>query len=86
MINDERNNIEEFDREVDRDNLLYEFKGKTEDIDFNKYISSIDVMNGIRDADISLTNAVLNQNNVLSEKAEISVGNPKHKSKKINLY
>ena len=42
-------------------------------------------MNGIRDGDISLTIAVLNQNHLSKEKAEISVVNRKHKSKKINL-
>ena len=34
-------------------------------------------MNGIRDGDISLTIAVLNQNNLSNENAEIRVGNPK---------
>ena len=82
MVNEERDNIEELDREVDRENLLYEFKGKTEDIDFSKYISSIDMMIGIRDGGISITNVILNQNSLSNEKAEISVGNPKDKSKK----
>ena len=82
MVNEERDNIEELDKKIDRDSLLYEFKGKTKDIDFSKYISSIDMMNDKRDGDISLTIAVLNQNNLSNEKVEISVGNPKHKSKK----
>ena len=82
MVNEERDNIEELDKKVDRDSLLYEFKGKTKDIDFSKYISSIDMMNDKRDGDIGLTIAVLNQNNLSNEKVEISVGNPKHKSKK----
>ena len=88
MVNKERDNIEEFDREVDRNNLLYEFKGKTNEIDFSEYISSIDMMKSIRDGDISLTIAVLNKNNFLNEKAEISVGNPKFlntSQKKVNL-
>ena len=82
MVNEERDNIEELNKKVDRDNLLYEFKGKTNETDFSKYISSIDMMNSIRDGDISLTIAVLNQNNLSKEKAEVSAGNPKHKSKK----
>ena len=85
MVNEEKDDIEELDKKVDRDNLLYEFKGKTKEIDFSKYISSIDMMNGIRDGDISLTIAVLNQNGLSNEKAEISVGNPKHNFKKISL-
>ena len=32
MVNEERDNIEELDREVDRENLLYEFKGKKQKI------------------------------------------------------
>ena len=69
-------------KKVDRYNSLYEFKGKTDDIDFSKYISSIDIMNGIRDGDISLTISVLNQNNLSKEKAKINMRNPRHKSKK----
>ena len=36
MVNEERDNIEELDKKVDRNNLLYEFKGKAKDIDFSK--------------------------------------------------
>ena len=82
MVNEERDNLEELDKKVDRDHLLYEFKRKTKDIDFNKYISSIDMMNGMRDGDVSLAIAVLNQNHLSNEKAQISVGIPNHKSKK----
>ena len=37
MVNEEIDNIEELDKKVvDRNNLLYEFKGKAKDIDFSK--------------------------------------------------
>ena len=40
------------------------------------------MMNGIRDGDISITIADFNQNKLSKEKAQISLGNPNHKSKK----
>ena len=44
---------------VERDNI--------EEIDFSKYISYIDMMIGVRDGDISLAIAALNQNNFSNE-------------------
>ena len=81
MVNEERDNIEELDEKVYRNSLLYDFKGKTKDTDFSKYISSIDMMNDIRDGNTSLTIAVLNQNNLANDKPQINMENPSHKSK-----
>ena len=47
--------------------MVNEERDNIEEIDFSKYISYIDMMIGIRDGDISLAIAVLNQNNLSNE-------------------
>ena len=74
MVDERKGEIEELDKKVDREKLLYEFKGKTKDIDFTKFISSTDMMDRIRDGGIRLIDAVNNRDYLLSELGEIEKG------------
>ena len=53
-----RNETEELDKAVNRKELLYKYKGNTSDVDFSEYYGAIDLINKIKDEDISLIKAV----------------------------
>ena len=82
-LNEEKKTeIKNLDNIVDRDKLIYKYKGSTSDANFNEYISVIDLINKIKDEDVSLKKAVIDQDELKSKLGEIKKGNPKRKSKK----
>ena len=61
--------------------MLYKHKGNTSDVDFSEYFGAIDLINKIKNGDISLRKAVDDQYELKSKFGEIKKGNPKRKSK-----
>ena len=76
--------IENLNKSVgrDKDKLIYKYKGNTSDVDFNECSGAIDLINKIKDADISLKKTVNDQYELKPKIGEIKKGNPKRKSKK----
>ena len=55
--------VKKIDKSVDRDRdkLIYKYKGNTSDINFVEYVGAIDLINKIKDGDISLKEAIKDQ-------------------------
>ena len=66
----------------DKDKLIYKYKGNTSDVNFVEYFGAIDLINKIKDEDISLKQAIENQYDLKSKLGEVKKGNPNRKSKK----
>ena len=47
----------ELDKKVNRDDLIYRYKGKTSDGKFDKYDNSLDLINKIKNGEIKLAEA-----------------------------
>ena len=80
--------IKNLDNSVDRDKdkLIYRYKGNTSDVHFREYYDAIDFINKIKDADISLKQAIMNQYDSKLKLGELKKGNPKRKSiKNLNV-
>ena len=82
------NDIIELDENVNRDDLIYRYKGQTPDEEFNKYDNSLDLMDKIKNSEIKLAEAKNDQIRLKSNLGEIKKGNNKKrlKSKKNVLY
>ena len=61
---------------------MYRYKGNTSDVNFNEYIGANDLINKIKDGDISLKKAVNDQYEPKSKLGEMKKGNPNRNSKK----
>ena len=55
--------VKKIDKSVDRDRdkLIYKYKGNTSDVNFVEYVGAIDLINKIKDGDISLKEAIKDQ-------------------------
>ena len=76
----------ELDKKVNSDNLIYRYKGRTADAKFDKFDNALDIINKIKNGEISLADVKNNQANFKSNLGEIKKGNNKkdRKSKKKN--
>ena len=81
LTEEKKTEIKNLDNSVDRDKLIYKYKGNTSDADFSEYYSAIDLINKIKDGDVRLKQAINNQYEFKSKLGEIKKGNPKRKSK-----
>ena len=63
--------INDLDKKVDTNNLVFKYKGNTADEDFSKFDSALDVINKIRDGEISLNEANEEQAKLKSSMGEI---------------
>ena len=79
MTEEKKTETKNLDNIVDRDKLIYKYKGNTSDADFSEYYGAIDRINKIKDGD--LKQAINNQYELKSKLGEIKKGNPKRKSK-----
>ena len=68
-------------KSVDKSKLIYRYKGNTSDVNFNEYIGATNLINKIKDGDVSLREAVNDQFERKSKLGEIKKGNPNRKSK-----
>ena len=73
--------ITELDKKVNLDYLVYRYKGRSPDENFDKYDNAIDLFNKIQDGDIELTNAKNDQIKYKSSLGEMKKGNNKKRSK-----
>ena len=59
---DERNKIiTDLDKKINRDDLIYRYKGNTPDLSFNKFDNALDVIDNIRNGKINLADIKYNQ-------------------------
>ena len=75
------NDIIELDENVNRDDLIYRYKGQTPDEEFNKYDNSLDLMDKIKNSEIKLAEAKNDQIRLKSNLGEIKKGNNKKRLK-----
>ena len=66
---------------VNREELVCKYKGNTSDVDFKEYYGGNDLIDKVKDGDVSLGKAVNDQYELKSKLGEIKKGNPKTKSK-----
>ena len=81
LTKEKKTEIKNLDNSVDRDKLIYNYKGNTSDADFSEYYVAIDLINKIKDGDVSLKQAINDQYEFKSKLGEIKKGNAKRKSK-----
>ena len=79
LTEDKKTEIKNLDNSVDRyeDKLIYKYKGNTSDIDFIVYYGAIDLINKMKDGDISLKKAINNQYHLKLKLGKVKKGNPK---------
>ena len=65
---------------VNRNDLIYRYKGKTANIIFDQFDNAFSLFDKIRNGKISLTNAKNDQVKFRSNLSEIKRGNKKHTS------
>ena len=70
----------ELNEKVNRDNLIYRYKGNTAIINSDQFDHAFSLFDKIRNGKISLTNAKNDQEKFRSNLSEIKRGNKKHKS------
>ena len=66
LTEEKKTEIKNLDNSVDRnkDKLIYKYKGNTSDVDFSEYYGAIDLINKIKDGDVSLEQAINNQHDL----------------------
>ena len=79
LTKEEKTEIENLDKRVDRNKLIYRYKGNTSDVNFGKYSGAIDLINRIKNGNISLKEAINDQYDFKSYLGEVKKGNPKKK-------
>ena len=82
LTEEKENEIEELDKTVNRKELLYKYKGNISDVDFSEYYGANDLINKIKNGNVSLRKAVDHQYELEPKLREIKKGNPNRKSKK----
>ena len=78
---EKKTEIKDLDRSLVRNKLICKYKGNTSDVDFSEYYGAIDLINKIKDGDISLKKAVNDQYELKSKFGELKKGNTNRKSK-----
>ena len=82
LSQEKKDEIDKFDETVKRKELIYKYKGNTSDADFREYYGANNLMDKIKDGDISLKQAINDQYELKSKLGELKKGNPNRKSKK----
>ena len=82
LTEEKKTEIKNLDKSVDRDKLIYAYKSNSSDVDFSEYYGAIDLINKIKDGEVSFKKAVNDQYELKSKLGEIRKGNPNRKSKK----
>ena len=75
------NEITKLDEKVNRDDLIYRYKGRTPDEKFDKYDNVFDLIDQIKNSEIKLADAEKDQRNLKSSLGKIKKGNNKKRSK-----
>ena len=83
---DERLEITELDEKVNRNNLVYRYKGKSPDEKFDKHDNALDLIDKIKNGEIRLSQVKNNQIVFKSHLGEIKKGSKKSKEQKNTKY
>ena len=75
------NEITKLDEKVNRDDLIYRYKGRTPDEKFDKYDNALDLIDKIKNGEIKLAEAKNDQIRFKSNLKKIKKGNNKKSSK-----
>ena len=88
LVDGRREKIADLDKKVNRDDLIYRYRGSTADAKFDKFDNALNIINKIQNGEISLADVKNNQEKFKSYLGEIKKGNKKHRSKeqKNTLY
>ena len=81
LTEEKKDEIEKLDKVENRKELLYKYKDNSSDVDFSEYYGAVDLINKMKNGEVSLREAANNQHEVKSKLGEIKKGNPKRKSK-----
>ena len=83
-IDERLEEIADLDEKVDNDGLIYRYKGRIADAKFDKFDNALDILNKIKNGEISLAEVKNNQEKFKSYLGQIKRGNSKEdqKSKK----
>ena len=81
LTEEKKTEIKNLNKSVDRDKdkLIYKYKVNTSDVNFDEYIAATDLINKIKDGDISLKHAINDQYKLKSKLGEIKKGDPNRK-------
>ena len=79
LTEEKKTEAKNLDDSVDRnrDKLIYKCKGNTSDVDFSKYYGAIDLINKMKDGDISLKQVINNQHDLKLKLGEVKKGTQK---------
>ena len=78
--------ITELDEKVNRNDLVYRYKGKSSDKKFDEYNNALDLINKIKNNEIKLSDVKNDQINLKSYLGKIRKGSKKIKEKKTPQY
>ena len=83
LTEEKKTEINNLDNSVDRDKdkLMYKYKGNSYDVDFSEYYGAIDLINKVKDGDVSLKQAINDQYQLKLKLGDIKKVNPKRKSR-----
>ena len=73
--------IVDWDKKVNTDDLIYKYKGNTADEKFDKFDNALNIVNKVKNGEISLVDVKNDQEKFRSSLAEIRKGNNKRRSK-----
>ena len=79
------NEITELDKKVNHDDLVYRYKGKSSNEEFNKYDNALDLINKIKNGEVKLVEAKNDQEKFRSDLRETKRGSQKSRGKKCNI-
>ena len=71
LTEEKKTEIKNLDNSVDKDKLIYKYKGNISDVDFSEYYGAIDLINKIKDGNVSLKQAINNQHDLKLKLAEV---------------
>ena len=85
LTEEKKTEIENLDKSVDRDRdkLIYKHKGNTSNINFGEYFGANDLINKIKDGDISLKQVISDQYELKSKLGEKKKETEKGSQKRI---
>ena len=88
LVDERREKIADLDKKVNRDDLIYRYRGSTADAKFDKFDNALNIINKKQNGEISLADVKNNQDKFKSYLGEIKKENKKHRSKeqKNTLY
>ena len=82
LVDERREKIADLDKKVNRDDLIYRYRGSTADAKFDKFDNALNIINKIQNGEISLADVKNNQEKFKSYLGEIKKGKKIKRAKK----